>query len=262
MIKKIHMLIVFVCAVAFAAQLTGREILDKAIHRYRGDDSILTVQVKKAKLSNPNDIKTFNITTYRKVRPDVVKALVAITKSDDPNAKPVLFLIWDWQDKKKDDQLWYCLPSIGKYDKINSAKGEEMSQKFGFSIEQMRARDLDNATHTLQGEVIEAGEKCYKIVSVPKDPAKEGIKQVTSWIRIESLTPVKIEYTALDGKIEKRLVVTRLEKVQDIWTEMAGHFDDYPKDSFVSFEVKKIQYNPKLSNELFNFTTPPPELLK
>lgn len=260
--KRIFLIGIFGLATAFAAQLTGREILDKAIHRYRGDDSILTVQLKKAKLSNPNDTKTFNITTYRKVRPDVVKALVAVSKSDDPNARPVLFLIWDWQDKKKEDQIWYCLPSIGKYDRINSAKGEEMSQKFGFSIDEMRSRDLDNATHTLEGEVTETGEKCYKVVSAPKDTKKEGFKQITSWIRIESFTPVKIEYVALDGKVEKRLVISRLEKIQDIWTEMGGHFEDYLKDSFVSFEVKKIEYNPKLSNELFNFTTPPAQFLK
>lgn len=262
MIKKTAVIWIIIAAMAVAATLTGREILDKAIKRYRGDDSILTVQLKKAKLSNPSDVKQFTITTYRKVRPEVVKALVAVSKADDPNSKPILFLVWDWQEKGKEDQLWYCLPSIGKYDRINSAKGEEMTQKFGFSVEEMKTRDLDAATHTLEGEVTENNERCYKIVSVPKDPKKEGFKNITSWIRIESLTPVKVEYTALDGKVSKRFVVTKLEKVQDIWTEMAGHFEDYPKDTFVSFEVKKIQYNPKLSNDLFNFTQPPAELLK
>ena len=106
----------------------------------------------------------------------------------------------------------------------------------------------------------EGGAKCYKVVSVAKNPQKEGFKQITSWIRIDSFTPVKIEIIGLSGKLEKRLQVTRLEKVQDIWTEMAGVFEDHKKDSYVTFEVKKIVYNPKLPNELFNFTQPPESL--
>lgn len=245
-----------------SAQLTGKEILEKAIHRYRGDDSIITVLLKRAKVSNPNDIKQFTITTYRKVRPEVIKALVAVKKADDPQAKPILFLIWDWQEKNKEDQLWYCLPSVGKYDRINSAKGEELTAKFGFSIEDMRTRNLDEATHKFEGEVTEDGEKCYKVVSIPNNPQKEGFKQITSWIRPESFTPVKIEYTGLSGKIEKRLKVTRVEKIQGIWTEMTGIFEDHRKDMLVNFELKKVEYNPKLSDGLFNFSQPPLEILK
>ena len=263
MIKKTLFLIFIISiTVALAGDLTARQILDKAINRYRGDDSKMTAIITKSKLSNPDSVKKFNVTTYRKVRPDVIKGLIAVSKAGDPNSRPILFLVWDWQAEGKQDQIWYCLPSIGKYDKINSKRGEDMANRFGVSVDELRARDLDDAVHTLEPDAVEQGEQCYKIISVPNDPNKEGIRKITSFIRKESFTPVRIIVTGLDGKMDKRLTITRLEKVDDIWAEMAGRFEDYKKDQLVTFEVKDIEYNPSLSNSLFSFTEPPAELIK
>jgi len=262
--KRTIFIIVFVFTAVsiIAADLSGKDVLEKAIKRYRGDDSTMTVILTKAKMDNPADKKSFEITTYRQSRPEIIKALVAVKKAGDSTSKPILFLVWDWADQKKEDQLWYCLPSLGKYNKISSEVGEQKTEQFGFSIEEMKMRDLDRASHTLEGLVDFEGERCYKVVSVPKEPQVEGFSKVISYIRPESWTASKVEYTGLDGKPLKILRVTKVEKVDGIWTEMAGKHENYKKRSFVTFEVKHIKYNKKLSSDLFSFNTPPKEILE
>jgi hypothetical protein len=245
-----------------AGELTGKDVLEKAMKRYRGDDSILTVILTKAKMDNPSDKKSFEITTYRQSRPEMIKALVAIKKAGDTTSKPILFLVWDWADKNREDQLWYCLPSLGKYNKISSEIGEQKTEQFGFSIEEMKVKDLDRATHTLEGLVDFEGERCYKVVSTPKQPEAEGFSKLVSFIRPDSWTAAKLEYTGLDGKPLKILRVTKIQKVDGIWTEMSGSHENYKKRTVVNFEVKRIEYNKKLSSDLFSFNAPPKEILE
>ncbi|GEM_PF-2357686 len=261
--RRMIPIIVLVTAVAVVAgQLTGRDVLEKAIKRYRGDDSVLTVILTKVKMENPTKKKRFLITTYSKSRPEIVKALVAVRRAGSPESKPILFLVWDWQDTKRNDQLWFCLPSIGKYNRISAEKGESMTEKYGFSIEEMKTRDLDLADHTLEGTVEIGGEKVYKVVSIPKRPKKEGFSKLEVFIRPGNWTLAKAKYIDLDGKKLKVFRVTRIEKVDGIWSEMAGEHKDYEKRTIVTFNVKKIEYNKKLSSSLFNFTKPPKHILE
>lgn len=241
----------------YAADLTGREVLEKALKRYRGDDSTITILLTKSKLDNPADKKQFEITTFSLARPDVTKALVSIKRVKAADSKPILFLVWDWQDPKRADQLWYYLPSLGKYNSISSDSGEKMTEEFGFSIEEMKSRNLDAATHTNEGLVDYQGEKCYKIVSVPKDPKKEGFSKVTVFVRPDSWTAAFVEYIGLDGKPLRSLRVSKVEKVDGIWSEMAGEQKEYSKKYAVTFEMTKAEYNKKISPNLFSFTQPP-----
>ncbi len=247
---------VIMCSVA-ADQLTGREILDKAMKRYRGDNSVLTVLLSKAKIDNPDDKKEFEITTYRQVRPEVLKALIAVRRAEKRDKKPILFLVWDWKSSEKKDRLWYCLPSLGNYHKVSIEKGEKMTARYGFSIEDMKVRDLDRADHELKGLVEYEGEKVYKVVSVPHHPKEEGFKKVVSMIRPGNWTAALVKYIDPAGDPWKILRVHEVKKVDGIWTEMRGRHEDYEHNYMVDFEVQKVRYNLTLSPKLFVFTEPP-----
>jgi len=240
-----------------AGELTGRQILDKAMRRYRGDNSVLTVLLSKAQADNPDDRKEFQITTYRQVRPEVLKALIAVNRAGNEDKKPILFLVWDWKDPDKKDQLWYCLPSLGNYHKISIEKGEKMTARFGFSIEDMKVRDLDRADHELVGLVEYNGEKVYKVVSTPHRPKEEGFKEVVSMIRPGSWTAALVKYIGLNGAPLKVLHVYKVEKIDGIWTEMKGRHEDYERNYVVDFELQRVRYNQPLSPKLFVFTEPP-----
>ena len=54
--KIIAIIVLSLAAVAIlrAGELTGREVIEKAMKRYRGDDSILTVTLTKTKMDDPS----------------------------------------------------------------------------------------------------------------------------------------------------------------------------------------------------------------
>jgi len=247
---------------AAAGELTGREILDKAMKRYRGDNSVLTVSLSKAPIGDRDNRKKFEITTYRQVRPEVVKALVAIRRVGRKDKKPILFLVWDWKKFDKKDQLWYCFPSLGDYNKVSMQMGEKLAARYGFSIEDMKVRNLDGADHELKGLVEYKGEKVYKIVSVPHHPEKEGFKKVVSMIRPGNWTAALVKYIDLDGSPWKVLHVYEVKKVDGIWTEIRGRHENYERDYIVDFEMQEVKYNQTLSPKLFVFTEPPYELIE
>jgi len=170
--------------------------------------------------------------------------------------------VWDWQDPKKEDQLWYCLPSIGNYNKISSDAGEKMTEKYGFSIEEMKTRDLDRAIHTGEGLVDYEGEECYKVVSIPKKPKKEGFSKIVTYVRPGSWTAAYVEYTGLDGKPLKKIRVNKIEQIDGIWSEMAGKQEDYEKKYSVTFQIKSIDYKKRLPSKLFSFNEPPKDILE
>jgi len=261
-IFAIIVLSVVAVAIVWAGELTGREVIEKAMKRYRGDDSILTVILTKTKMDDPSNKRRFEIKTYRISRPEVQKALVAVRKSNKPGSKPLLFLVWDWQDEKRKDQLWIGMFSQNKYYQISSVDAEKRTEQFGFSIEEMKTRDLDAATHTNEGIVKYEGERVYKVVTVPKNPKKEGFSKLVSFIRPDSWTAAFIKFVGLNGKTEKTLRVKRIEKVDGIWTEMTGEHKDFKKRYIVNFEVKRIEYNKRLPSKLFSFTELPKQVLE
>ena len=82
------------------------------------------------------------------------------------------------------------------------------------------------------------------------------------FVRPESWTAASVEYFGLDGKPLRKLRVSKIEKIDGIWTEMLGKQENYQKKFAVTFEFKKVEYNKKLAPELFSFTAPPKSVLE
>jgi hypothetical protein len=245
--KKAALAAALALGLAAAGALTGRQILERVVHRQSFQDATLHIRLQKTKASTGRT-KTMTMVIYQKVWPEMVTTLVQLESPDE--ARGISFLTWDYKDPETPDEKWYYLPQINRYQKLDPIQGAKYEEQFGFSME-IFAVDLDAADHQLLGEEAVDGVKCWKVQSVMKNPNSPRGARVLTWVRQDNSVAAKIQAFDQQGGLVRDFKLTDLKQYGKYWQETGGAYTDKSKGQTLVFQITDAQFDTNLPDSQF-----------
>ena len=244
-IKIILIAIIIAASFSVNAQLTGTEIVKKAYNREAGNDqtSILTMTLTdKQGKQRVRVIKQFNI--------DLGKVEKKIMFFQSPaDVKNVAFMNWSYDNDKADDQ-WIFLPALKKTKRISSDSKSDYFMGSDFTYDDLGDRKLEADVHTLLRTEVVDGKDCYVVESVSIDEENMYSKTIT-WIRKDNFIGVKKEFYDEDDELLKILIITKIEKISDIWVITHSKMENVQKKHSTTIELSNVQVNTGVSSSKF-----------
>ncbi len=216
------------------AQLTGRQIVDKAYNLPSGDDKTSTLTMTLINKQGKQRVR--KIKQFSKDFGDVEKSIMFFQSPAD--VKNTSFMNWSYDDENKDDDQWIYLPTLKKTKRISSDSKSDYFMGSDFTYDDLGDRKLDADTHKLLRTETVNGHACYVVESVSKDEDYMYSKTIT-WIRKDNFVGVKKEFYDEDEELLKILTIKKVQKISGFWI-------------ITNSEMKNIQKNHKTTMVLTN----------
>lgn len=240
----------FFMATSLFAQ-SGREIAQKVKNRPDGDsrqaEMSITLINKRGK-KRVRKVVSYSI--------DVGKDKKTMMFFEYPgDVKGTGFLTYDYDQAGKEDDKWLYLPAMKKTRRISGASAkQDYFMGTDFTYDDMGSRSIDEDTHKLLGEENISGHKCWKVEYISKDSRDAYSKKVV-WIRKDNLVAVKADYYDRNGKLQRQLTLSNIEKVDGFWIAKRLEMENVQTNHKTIIEVQNPKFNVKLDERKFIVNT-------
>ena len=237
---KLVVAVAVILATSFGAnaQLTGRQIVEKAYNLPTGDDqaSVLTMTLT----NKSGQTRVRKIQQYTKQIGDVEKSIMFfLTPADVKNTS---FMNWSYDNSDKADDQWIYLPALKKVKHISSDSKSDYFMGSDFTYDDLGDRKLDADVHKLLKEETIDGHACYVVESKSKDEDYMYSKTKT-WIRKDNFVGMKKEFYDEDGELLKILTIKKVEKISGFWVISHSEMKNVQKNHKTSIVLSSIKIN-------------------
>jgi len=219
------------------AQLTGREIVDKAYNLPTGDDITSTLTMTLTNKSGQTRVR--KIKQFSKDFGSVEKSIMFFLSPAD--VKNTSFMNWTYDSDKSDDQ-WIYLPALKKVKRISSDSKSDYFMGSDFTYDDLGDRKLDADTHQLLKEETIDGKECYVIESISKDEDYMYSKTIT-WIRKDNFVGMKKEFYDEDEELLKTLTIKDVKEISGFWTITHSEMKNVQKNHKTTIQLSEIKIN-------------------
>jgi hypothetical protein len=148
------------------------------------------------------------------------------------------------------DQFLY-LPALRRTRRIVSSQKSSSFVNSDFTYEDLERRDVDDAEHVITGEDKIGKVACYVMESRPKKGTDSQYAMWRSKVAKGIYIPLYTEYYNKREKLFKTYKVTRLKKIQGIWTLNEVIMEDLRKKHKTILKINKVIYNQGLDDGIF-----------
>jgi outer membrane lipoprotein-sorting protein len=245
---KLVVAVAVILAASFGAnaQLTGRQIVEKAYNLPTGDDqtSVLTMTLT----NKSGQTRVRKIQQYTKDFGNIEKSIMFFLSPAD--VKNTSFMNWAYDSDKSDDQ-WIYLPALKKVKRISSDSKSDYFMGSDFTYDDLGDRKLDADVHKLLKEETIDGHACYVVESVSKDEDYMYSKTKT-WIRKDNFVGMKKEFYDEDGELLKILTLKKVEKISGFWIRTHSEMKNVQKNHKTSMVLSAIKVNTGVSASKFS----------
>lgn len=244
-IKSVFVAIIFAISFGANAQLTGRQIVEKAYNRPTGNDQ--TSELTMTLTNSRGQTRVRSIKQFTKDFGDVEKSIMFFLSPAD--VKNTSFMNWSYTSAKADDQ-WIYLPALKRIKRISSDSKSDYFMGSDFTYDDLGDRKLDADLHKLLREETINGKVCYVVESVSKAEGYMYSKTIV-WIDKTTFIGVKKEFYDEDDKLLKILTIKKIEKISGFDIITNSEMKNIQKNHTTSIELKKVQINTGISDDSF-----------
>ena len=245
---KLVVAVAILLATSFGAnaQLTGRQIVEKAYNLPTGDDqtSVLTMTLT----NKSGQTRVRKIQQYSKDLGDTEKSIMFFLSPAD--VKNTSFMNWSYDSDKADDQ-WIYLPALKKVKRISSDSKSDYFMGSDFTYDDLGDRKLDADVHKLLKEETLNGHACYVVESRSKDEDYMYSKTIT-WIRKDNFVGMKKEFYDEDEELLKVLTIKKVEKISGFWVISHSEMKNVQKNHKTTIQLSNIKINTGVSASKFS----------
>lgn len=182
------------------------------------------------------------------------KVLTRFTRPED--IRGTSFLVWE--HPAAEDERFLYLPSLGRVRRIAGSEAQESFVGTDFSYEDIGGRELDDYTYALLGSPADntmwrapdgTTQRAYRLESKRKS-ASAKYPRVVSVVTTDFVVVGADVFNRRDER-EKVYAVTRLDKIQGIWTVLEAEMSNLLDRTRTRLRVERIEYNAGLSDAQF-----------
>lgn len=229
--------------------LTGLDIMKKVEALPQGDDQRSTVTLRLIS-ANGEERKIVTKRYWKNYRGEQgFYSKTLFFTEFPPDVKGTGFLIWDYSEEGKIDDLWLYLPSLRKVSRISTRDQNDAFMGSDLTFADMGQRRLDEDVHELVGEKPCNGRTCYIVESRPKEANSIYGKRVF-WILKDDWRTVKIEYYDRKNEPLKVQDIT-WQKSGDLWVWKRTTVKNLQTGHSTIFEISGLRVNVGLKDRLF-----------
>ncbi len=237
-LKKLLTVAIIIAGFSASAQLTGRQIVDKAYNLPTGDDQ--TSQLTMTLVNKSGQTRVRKIQQFTKDFGTVEKSIMFFLSPAD--VKNTSFMNWSYDDENKADDQWIYLPALKKVKRISSDSKSDYFMGSDFTYDDLGDRKLDADTHKLLREENIEGKNCYVVESVSKDEDYMYSKTIT-WIRKDNFVGVKKEFYDEDGELLKTLHIKEVKKISGFWIITHSEMENIQNNHKTVIQLSNIKIN-------------------
>jgi len=246
-ISLIAMVVIFAASFSANAQMTGRQIVEKAYNLPTGDDQTSTLTMTLTNKSGQTRVR--KIQQYTKDFGDVEKSIMFfLTPADVKNTS---FMNWSYDDDSKADDQWIYLPALKKVKRISSDSKSDYFMGSDFTYDDLGDRKLDADVHKLLREETIDGHACYVVESVSKDEDYMYSKTIT-WIRKDNFVGMKKEFYDEDSELLKVLTIKEVKKIEGFWVITHSEMKNVQNNHKTVIKLSDIKINTGVSASKFS----------
>ncbi len=190
-----------------AESLNGEEIIKKSrdlIYQVEDQKNTVNLLLIERDGSKKKIIASRYWKNYRS-KGGVDSKMLLITEFP-PDSRGISFLIWDYSQKDKVDDLWLYLPALRMVRRISAQDQNDAFLGSDLTFGDMGQRRLDEDIHTFIKEEAYRGVPAYVVESAPKEKTSIYSKKV-SWISKKDWTVLRIDYYDRNKKLLKRQTI-------------------------------------------------------
>ncbi len=236
-LTAIAMAILMIAGISAEAQMSGRQIVEKAYNLPQGKDKTSTLTMTLTNKSGQTRVR--KIKQFTKDFGNVEKKIMFFIAPAD--VKNTSFMNWSYDGDKADDQ-WIYLPALKRVKRISSDSRSDYFMGSDFTYDDLGDRKLDADTHKLLREETVEGKDCYVVQSIPKDEDYMYSKTIT-WIRKDNFVGVKKEFYDEDGELLKILHIKKVEKISGFWVITHSEMDNVQKNHKTEIQLSNVKIN-------------------
>ncbi len=206
---------------AEAAELTGRQIMERVDEREDGDNS--TQDMEMILIDKNGSERVREIRSLRRDAGEDSESIMFFLSPAD--VRETGFLTYDYDGSERDDDQWLYLPALKKTKRIASSDKSGSFMGSDFSYADMTERELDNYEYELLQEGEVNGHEVWVVQAVPiteKERDETGYTKSIYWVRKDNDVVIRAKSWLERGGRNKYMEVKKLELIDGIWvaTEM------------------------------------------
>jgi len=234
----------------------AREIMQKVEERDNGDN--MTAKMEMILIDRKNKERVRNLQIYRKDKGEDTYSLMFFIHPAE--VKDTGFLIYDYDDPKKDDDQWLYLPALKKTKRI--ATGDKSGSFMGSDLNysDMTTRDLDDFDFIFykEKETEIDGRKCWLILATPRSEKvvdETGYRQSVLYIRQDNYFVIRSIMWEEQEDYKKFMEVKKLDLIDGIWISSELYVYRKKSDMITHKTVlrfKDVKFNRDLKFDLFS----------
>ena len=246
------LLFFFFCRTAMAAgKLTALEIMQRVeeADKTRDQRSIVKMTMTDA-LGNTRHIEMLRFHKHYGGRNGIDSKSVFFTQIP-PDQKGTGFLIWDYAEEGRPDDLWLYLPSLRSIRRMTTRDQHDSFMGSDLTFADMGSRRLDEDTHHLvfEGRCRGLNEPCYVVDSIPKEKnSPYGKKRY--FISKKDWVPRKVEFYDRNMKPLK-LQIIQWQRVDGALAWRRSEIINVQTKHRTVFEIGGIKNNTGLEDTIF-----------
>jgi hypothetical protein len=233
--------------------VTGEWVARQVQDRDTGRDSRATLQLTLYDRHGRPRQRSLTLLSKRgATNVDGDKVLTRFSRPED--IKGTSFLVWEHPDGE--DERFLYLPSLGRVRRIAGSEAQESFVGTDFTYEDIGGREFDDYEYTLLEENTNwrapdgTSYPAYRLESKRKD-ANAKYPRVVSIVTMEFVV-IAAEIFNRRNEREKVYTVSRLDKVQGIWTALASEMSNLLDRTKTTLKIEQIEYNVGLKDAEFS----------
>lgn len=230
--------------------LSGEEIVQKSrdlIYRIQDQKNSVTLTLTEKDGSSKKIVASRSWRNYRGQGGFDSKTL--LVTEFPPDSRGISFLIWDYSEQNKLDDLWLYLPALRIVRRISVRDQNDAFLGSDLTFGDMGQRRIDEDEHHLLKEEVSQGTPAYIVESVPKEKESLYSKKIL-WISKENWTVLKTDYYDRTGRLLKRQII-EWQKLNELHVWKKTEVTNIQNGHRTLFEVGDLHVNVGLQDSEF-----------
>lgn len=214
---------------------------------------------KMESVRTPKDMKSNSTLILTNAKGKTQNKTIRSLSADD-NKKQIIWFLAPARDKgvaflkleneSGDDEMKLWLPAFKKIRRIKSSQKGDSFMGSDMSYEDMTSRNIDEYSYSLDGEDVLDGNKCWKLVSIPKPEAESTYSKIISWVDQNLYISHKEEFYNLNGNLFK-VKTTIYDEIEKYHIPIEIYMENVIKNHNTRLKLENIEVDNDLKNDIF-----------
>ncbi|MBA2660971.1 MAG: outer membrane lipoprotein-sorting protein [Bradymonadaceae bacterium] len=199
-----------ISSVASAEELTGQQIVDKALEADTMGFQSGHAQMTLIVYDRAGERRERKLDVKSKSGEQAGRSLATLTHPPEVRGQSFLFV----ENKDKEDDVWMYVPAFKVTRRVEGSQKRGAFLGTHFTYADLETRDIKDSNYKrLKDETI-GSTPVYVIEATPKNAAQSDYAKLVLYVRKDDHIPLRVRFFGKGGELDKTLFMEKLDKTE------------------------------------------------